>query len=280
MSKIQIDLPENITKKLKILALQSDRSLSKFIPLYLAEAINKNLITVDEATGNILSTTNTTISTSNSSDLSNSSEQDQMIADIVKSGGIVRMPKLSKTQAEDKAFHEKIETQTHLEREHNLYTIFDEFKVDEYDDTKLTLISNGIIYNLITNDYDKTHTLTEITNYMKELHDKYYSENDDYEEPEKELYKYQTEIEKREKKLKIKNSTIYKLIKKYCINNNLGEALYCLVEYPGTTADDVDLYNSRYDNFIYKALGSPTDGSYQYSPEEWQEIADSFVWEE
>ena len=55
MSQIQIILPEDTTKKLKILAAKADRSLKKFIPLYLNYAVDLNLIDIDERTGTFIS---------------------------------------------------------------------------------------------------------------------------------------------------------------------------------------------------------------------------------
>ena len=55
MSQIQIILPEDTTKKLKILAAKADRSLKKFIPLYLNYAVDLNLIDIDERTGAFIS---------------------------------------------------------------------------------------------------------------------------------------------------------------------------------------------------------------------------------
>lgn len=56
MPKTTIDISDVDNKKLKILALKNGRTLKQFIPRFIHECLEKNIVELDEQTGEFITT--------------------------------------------------------------------------------------------------------------------------------------------------------------------------------------------------------------------------------
>lgn len=238
MSQIQIILPEDTTKKLKILAAKADRSLKKFIPLYLNYAVDLNLIDIDERTGAFIS----------QSQPQSQPQSQSLTLEQLKNAGIkdfkFNKPEQASTPDEQLLAKQKLDLEKQkikkkrieLLKENSMKILGYLLPYLEKDDQKI------IDYVLA-----KYPTDEDIINYLKSI--------DGNEE-----YDYQREIESLEDELPHPLSEEYEKIKYYCIIHNNTYELYQLLLYPSK------IQIENYDHIIKPALGTPD--SYEFEEEE------------
>ena len=245
MSQIQINLPEDTTKKLKILAAKADRSLKKFIPLYLNYAVDLNIIDVDERTGaftNPTSASNLTLAQLKEAGLSSFKLEKEPSTDEQ----LLAQQKLDLTQQKLDLEKEKIKN-----KRSNFLTEQSE-KILGY---PLPYLTDQYITDYVLNEYP---TNEEITAYLTKLQEEGYEIKDSYE--------YSSEISEYEEAISITDE--YKKIKAYCIAHGLSQDLLDLLQYPSS------IQIENYDELIKSALGTPLD--HIYSEEELNALAACF----
>lgn len=252
MSQIQINLPEDTTKKLRILAAKADRSLTKFIPLYLNYAIDLNIIDVDERTGSF---TNPNHSTSASKSASN------LTLEQLKEAGLSSF-KLEKEPSTDEQIlaQQKLElTQQKLDLEKekikNKRSDFLKEQSEKILGYPLPYLTDQYITDYVLNEYP---TNEEITAYLTKLQEEGYEIEDSY--------KYSQEISEYEEAINITDE--YKKIKAYCIAHGLSHDLLDLLQYPSS------IQIENHDELIKSALLTPLD--HTYSEEEQNALAECF----
>ena len=81
MPKTTIDISDVDNKKLKILALKNGRTLKQFIPRFIHECLEKNIVELDEQTGEFI-ISNTSTFTSQSSDITLAQLKELGVQDI------------------------------------------------------------------------------------------------------------------------------------------------------------------------------------------------------
>lgn len=243
MSQIQIILPEDTTKKLKILAAKADRSLKKFIPLYLNQAVDLNLIDVDERTGAFIS---------------QSQPQSQSLTlEQLKEAGIkdfkFNKPEQTSTPDEQLLAQQKLD----LEKQK-----IKKKRIELLKENSMKIL--GYLLPYLEKDDQKTidYVLTkyptdeDIIRYLKSI--------DNNEE-----YDYQREIENLEDSLPHPLPEEYEKIKYYCIIHNNTYELYQLLLYPSK------IQIENYDHIIKPALGTPD--SYEFNEDEINILASYFT---
>ena len=234
MSQIQITLPEDTTKKLKILATKADRSLKKFIPLYLNYAVDLNLIDIDERTGAFIS---------------QSQPQSQSLTlEQLKNAGIkdfkFNKPEQTSTPDEQLLAQQKLD----LEKQK-----IKKKRIELLKENSMKIL--GYLLPYLEKDDQKTidyvlakyPTDEDIVQYLKSI-----DSNEEYD--------YQREIENLEDSLPHPLSEEYEKIKYYCIIHNNTYELYQLLLYPSK------IQIENYDHIIKPALGTPD--SYEFEEEE------------
>lgn len=249
MSQIQIILPEDTTKKLKILAAKADRSLKKFIPLYLNQAVDLNLIDIDERTGAFIS-------------------QSQPQPQPQQSSQSLTLEQLKEAGIKDFKFNKP---ETHLTEDEQLLA---QQKLDlekqKIKKKRITMLKEqcmnilGYLLPYLEKDDQKTidyvlakyPTDEDIIHYLKSI--------DNNEE-----YNYQGEIEDLEDLLPHPLSEEYEKIKYYCIIHNNTYELYQLLLYPSK------IQIENYDYIIKPALGTPD--SYEFNEDEIDMLASYFT---
>lgn len=249
MSQIQINLPEDTTKKLRILAVKADRSLTKFIPLYLNYAIDLNIIDVDERTGSFTNPNPASKSASN------------LTLEQLKEAGLSSF-KLEKEPSTDEQIlaQQKLElTQQKLDLEKekikNKRSNFLTEQSEKILGYPLPYLTDQYITDYVLNEYP---TNEEITAYLTKLQEEGYKVEDSYE--------YNREISDCEEAIAITDE--YKKIKAYCIAHGLSYDLCQLLQYPSS------IQIENYDELIKSALGTPLD--HIYSEEELNALAACF----
>ena len=265
MSQIQINIPEDTTKKLKILALQSDRPLKKFIPLYLNKVVDNNLITVDERTGELVLTL-----PQSSPSLSLPTEITEINGRKIKSITYERStstsasasstPTLAQLQAQQKKQKQK------------LYAYFKKKFKSVYSSYMPTPDTLPVCFRPAAMDYLLTRypDNLSIDNYIDTQLD-----GVDFDNPDYEFYDYERYIEEREKKLiiPVEENYIYYITKQYCLEHDLSDVLYHIIEYDYVIYDNI-LYFTELkgqESFLYNIL--------QPFPTE-QELVDAFTWQD
>lgn len=254
MSQIQINLPEDTTKKLRILAVKADRSLTKFIPLYLNYAIDLNIIDVNERTGSF---TNSVSNHSTSASISASN----LTLEQLKEAGLSSF-KLEKEPSTDEQLlaQQKLElTQQKLDLEKekikNKRSDFLKEQSEKILGYPLPYLTDQYITDYVLNEYP---TNEEITAYLTKLQEEGYEIEDSYE--------YSQEISEYEEAITITDE--YKKIKAYCIAHGLSHDLLNLLQYPSS------IQIENHDELIKSALGTPLD--HIYSEEEQNALAECF----
>lgn len=249
MSQIQINLPEDTTKKLRILAVKADRSLTKFIPLYLNYAIDLNIIDVDERTGSFTNPNPASTSASN------------LTLEQLKEAGLSSF-KLEKEPSTDEQIlaQQKLDlTQQKLDLEKekikNKRSNFLKEQSEKILGYPLPYLTDQYITDYVLNEYP---TNEEITAYLTKLREEGYEVKDSYE--------YSQEISDCEEFITITDE--YKKIKAYCIAHGLSHDLCQLLQYPSS------IQIENYDELIKSALGTPLD--HIYSEEELNALAACF----
>lgn len=243
MSQIQIILPEDTTKKLKILATKADRSLKKFIPLYLNYAVDLNLIDIDERTGAFIS---------------QSQPQSQSLTlEQLKEAGIkdFKFNKPEQTSTPD----EQLLTKQKLDLEKQKIK---KKRIELLKENSMKIL--GYLLPYLEKDDQKTidYVLTkyptdeDIVQYLKSI-----DSNEEYD--------YQREIENLEDSLPHPLSEEYEKIKYYCIIHNNTYELYQLLLYPSK------IQIENYDHIIKPALGTPD--SYEFNEDEIDMLASYFT---
>ena len=234
MSQIQIILPEDTTKKLKILATKADRSLKKFIPLYLNQAVDLDLIDVDERTGAFIS---------------QSQPQSQSLTlEQLKEAGIkdfkFNRPEQTSTPDEQLLAQQKLDLEKQKVKKK---------RIELLKENSMQILGYLLPYleknDQKTIDYvlTKYPTDEDIISYLKSI--------DNNEE-----YDYQREIENLENLLPHPLPEEYEKIKYYCIVHNNTYELYQLLLYPSK------IQIENYDHIIKPALGTPD--SYEFDENE------------
>ena len=279
MSELKIKIPKEAHEKLKKLAKDDYRSLTNYITISLIKLANGELS---------LSLSQSQVKPGATSTSTSASTSTPTIEQLKKMG--VTSFKLDNTQdllSQRQAFQEeKLNKQQALQEE----KIKEKQRNDRIKYLKERMKDVlGYLFSYLENDADPKsqkyiNVLLNMSNkeyedwlqQMKYEDEHYATDNDNNDDTEY----YMDQIKTREEKLKINinDNDIYKQIKKYCIDHELTEALYDLIEYPINSQDNIEYYNDKYDNFIRSALGSPAD--FKYSNAEWQLLIDSLTWEE
>lgn len=239
MSQIQITLPEDTTKKLKILATKADRSLKKFIPLYLNQAVDLNLIDIDERTGTFIT----------------SHKLQSLTIEQLKEAGIKDL-KLDEQPSADKQLLQQQKLDLEKEKIKNKRQDFLKEQSEKILGYPLPYLSDSYITDYILNKYP---TNEDITAYITQLEEDGYRSDDSYE--------YNREISSYEESITITDK--YKKIKAYCVAHGRSYDLCQLLQYPSA------IQIENYDELIKSALDMPLD--YNYSSEELDLLASYFT---
>lgn len=246
MSQIQITLPEDTTKKLKILAAKADRSLKKFIPLYLNQAVDLNLIDVDERTGAFISQSQP-----------QSQSPQSLTLEQLKEAGIkdfkFNKPEQTSTPDEQLLAQQKLD----LEKQK-----IKKKRIELLKEQCMNIL--GYLLPYLEKDDQKTidYVLTkyptdeDIIRYLKSI-----DSNEEYD--------YQRDIENLEDLLPHPLPEEYEKIKYYCIIHNNTYELYQLLLYPSK------IQIENYDHIIKPALGTPD--SYEFNEDEINMLASYFT---
>lgn len=247
MSQIQIILPEDTTKKLKILATKADRSLKKFIPLYLNQAVDLDLIDVDERTGAFIS----------QSQPQSQPQSQSLTLEQLKNAGIkdfkFNKPEQTSTPEEQLIAQQKLD----LEKQK-----IKKKRIELLKENSMKIL--GYLLPYLEKDDQKTidYVLTkyptdeDIICYLKSI-----DSNEEYD--------YQREIENLEDLLPHPLSEEYEKIKYYCIIHNNTYELYQLLLYPSK------IQIENYDHIIKPALGTPD--TYEFNEDEIDMLASYFT---
>lgn len=246
MSQIQITLPEDTTKKLKILATKADRSLKKFIPLYLNQAVDLNLIDVDERTGAFISQSQP-----------QSQSPQALTLEQLKEAGIkdfkFNKPEQTSTPDEQLLAQQKLDLEKQKVKKK---------RIELLKENSMKIL--GYLLPYLEKDDQKTidYVLTkyptdeDIICYLKSI-----DSNEEYD--------YQREIENLEDLLPHPLPEEYEKIKYYCIIHNNTYELYQLLLYPSK------IQIENYDHIIKPALGTPD--SYEFNEDEINMLASYFT---
>lgn len=266
MSKLTLDIPNEVTDKLKIKAKAHRRSLTQEILFLLEEFANDSINSIS----------NSISLTLQPDQLQPPQPQSDVTLAQLKEMGVKDLSLAHARQAQEKTLS-PVEQQLKQERLRQLRYKYIKQKVDEifpeakadsdyYHNTLLPLVQMSCI------DADDD----VLTNKIKTIKDGYLYQPENTED----IYIYQTEIEEREEKLlkpHITNET-YRKIKAYALKNDLTEMLYSLIERPQFCYDNVS--QSVEDQLLRPALGTPPYNEYTYNQEELDDLTESLSWQE
>ena len=232
MSQIQIILPEDTTKKLKILAVKSGRSLKKLIELYLNKATDLNLIDINERTGEMV--------VANANSQSQTNPLTSLTFEQLQQAGITHIPKQPKTLTLEEQEVQNMKLWQQKEKLRTARVDYFKKKCKEiypyFRDTWPAALRPAAIDYILLKHPDNASLDKYIDDDLARL------TNYDLDNSEYEFYLYEPEIEAREKRLiiPIEQNEIYKNIKDYCLKNDLSDELYHINEYPdGLTFEDI-----------------------------------------
>ena len=245
MSQIQIILPEDTTKKLKILATKADRSLKKFIPLYLNHIVDLDIIDVDERTGAFITSVTQFPSPSPSAitldQLKEAGVKDFKFDKALSASPIDPERRLLQQQKLDIEKQKIKKKRIELLKEKSMEILGFILPYIEKEDQKTI----DYVLNTYQTDEDLINYLTQIKN---------------EEQFEEDSYDYQFEIEQFEEHLPHPLSETYQTIKSYCMAHDTMYDLYQLLKYPSA------IQIENYDDIIKSALDTPMD--YTFTPDE------------